>query len=61
MEQNIKASTVVILFRQIEIVLKDSTAFVYVRGHAQTMWTAMGGGGVHEMSTLLIKPHYGVP
>ena len=28
----------------------------HVRGHAQTMWTAMGGGGVHEMSTLLIKP-----
>ena len=27
-----------------------------IRGHAQTMWTAMGGGGVHEMSTLLIKP-----
>ena len=28
----------------------------FIRGHAQTMWTAMGGGGVHEMSTLLIKP-----
>ena len=29
---------------------------VLIRGHAQTMWTAMGGGGVSEMSTLLIKP-----
>ena len=25
-------------------------------GHTQTMWTSMGGGGVSEMSTLLIKP-----
>ena len=24
-------------------------------GHSQTMFTAMGGGGVHEMSTLLNK------
>ena len=29
---------------------------IVLRGHTQTMWTAMGGGGVHEMSTLLIKP-----
>ena len=29
---------------------------VSTRGHTQTMWTAMGGGGVSEMSTLLIKP-----
>ena len=29
---------------------------ILLRGHAQTMWTAMGGGGVSEMSTLLIKP-----
>ena len=25
-------------------------------GHTQTMWTSMGGEGVSEMSTLLIKP-----
>ena len=26
-----------------------------LRGHAQTMWKAMRGGGISEMSTLLIK------
>ena len=27
----------------------------FLRGHAQTMWTAMRGGGVYEMSTLPIN------
>ena len=35
---------------------KSELFLLGIRGHAQTMWTAMGGGGVHEMSTLLIKP-----
>ena len=37
-------------------IYKGHIEHVGFRGHAQTMWTAMGGGGVHEMSTLLIKP-----
>ena len=40
---------------KVKIWAKFSAKIDSTWGHAQTMWTAMGGGGVHEMSTLLIK------
>ena len=52
---------VLFLLKEIIKKIQNQTEILYfkgekLRGHAQTMWTAMGGGGVHEMSTLLIKP-----